>query len=51
MSLKQLAGWVAVAFVIWLIIVQPVTAGHIVHNIGVALSKTATGITTFLNSI
>ena len=30
---KTIAGWAAIAFVIWWVIEQPESAAHLVHNI------------------
>src|SRR6516162_819179 len=46
-TLKQLGTYAAVAFVIWLIIVEPVTAAKVVHGIGNLLSEFAHGVTAF----
>lgn len=51
MNGKQLAGWAALAFVIWFILVEPAAAAHTVHNIGVFLSSAAHGLSTFITSI
>lgn len=51
MTLKRLAGWAAVAFVIWFVIEQPVEAAHLVHNIGAGLSAAGKGLSTFFSSI
>jgi hypothetical protein len=50
-NLKTIIGWLALAFVLWLVIAEPATAAHIVHNIGAFLSSAAHGFSTFLSSI
>ena len=51
MNLKTIAGWAAVAFVIWWVIEQPSSAAHLVHNIGAFLSTAASGLSSFVSSI
>lgn len=51
MNLKTILGWVAVAFIVWWVLVDPAGAAHIVHNIGAFLSAAAHSLTTFLTSI
>ena len=51
MNLKTIAGWAALAFIIWWILVEPASAAHVVHNIGAFLSSAAHGISTFIASI
>ena len=51
MNLKTIAGWAALAFVVWWILVEPTAAAHVVHNIGAFLSSAAHGISTFVTSI
>ena len=51
MSLKTIAGWAVVAFVIWWVIEQPTGAAHVVHNIGTFLSTTAAGISNFFSKV
>ena len=51
MNAKSIAGWLAVAFVIWWVIASPTGAEHVVHNIGAFLSSAASGITNFFASI
>jgi hypothetical protein len=50
-NLKTVLGWIAVAFVVWFIIVEPTAAAHIVHNIGAFLSSAAHGFSTFVASV
>jgi hypothetical protein len=50
-NLKSIAGWLALAFVIWWILVEPTAAAHVVHNIGAFLSSAAHGVSTFVTSI
>ena len=51
MNLKTVLGWVAVAFIVWWIIVEPTAAAHVVHNIGAFLTSAAHGISTFFASL
>ena len=51
MTLKQLGTYAAFAFVIWLIIVEPVTAAKVVHGIGNLLSEFAHGVTAFITAL
>ena len=51
MNLKTVIGWVALAFVIWWIMVEPAAAAHVVHNIGAFLSSAAHGLSTFVASL
>ena len=51
MNLKTVIGWVALAFVIWWIMVEPAAAAHVVHNIGAFLSSAAHGLSTFVSSL
>jgi hypothetical protein len=50
-NLKTVLGWLAVAFIVWWIIVEPAAAAHVVHNIGTFLTTAAHGISTFFTSI
>jgi hypothetical protein len=50
-NLKTIAGWAALAFILWWIIVEPTAAAHLVHNIGTFLSSAAHGFSTFFASI
>ena len=47
MNAKTVAGWAAVAFVVWWVIEQPAGAAHLVHNIGTYLSTAASGLSDF----
>ena len=51
MDIKTLLGWVAIAFVVWWIIVEPAAAAHLVHNIGAFLSTAAHGLSNFVSSL
>lgn len=51
MSAKTIAGWAAVAFVIWWVVEDPTGAAHVVHNIGDLLSTAAHGISSFFASL
>jgi len=48
---KTLAGWAAIAFIVWWVIEQPTNAAHLVHNIGTFLSTAAAGLSHFMASI
>jgi len=48
---KTIAGWAAIAFVVWWIIEQPTSAAHLVHNIGTFLSTAASGLSSFVANI
>jgi len=48
---KSIAGWAALAFIVWFVLVEPTAAAHVVHNIGAFLSSAAHSITTFFTSI
>jgi hypothetical protein len=48
---KTIAGWVALAFLLWWVIVEPAAAAHVVHNIGTFLTTAAHGISTFFASL
>jgi hypothetical protein len=51
MTLKTIAGWLAVAFVIWWILEDSTGAEHVVHNVGTFLTTAAHGISSFFASI
>ena len=51
MNAKTIAGWAAIAFVVWWIIEQPTSAAHLVHNIGTFLSTAASGLSSFVANI
>ena len=51
MDIKTILGWLALAFVVWWVIVQPTAAAHLVHNIGAFLSTAAHGISNFVASV
>ena len=51
MDIKTILGWLALAFVVWWVIVQPTAAAHLVHNIGVFLSTAAHGLSSFVSSL
>jgi hypothetical protein len=48
---KTIAGWLALALVIWWVIGDPHGAQQVVHNIGSFLSSAASGISSFFGSI
>ena len=50
-NLKTVIGWLALAFVLWWIIVEPASAAHVVHNIGTFLADAAHGIATFFAAL
>ena len=49
--MKTIAGWAAVAFIVWWVIEQPANAAHLVHNIGTFLATAAAGLSHFVASI
>ncbi len=51
MNVKTIAGWAAVAFVLWWVIESPASAAHLVHNLGNFLSTAAAGLSHFFTSI
>ena len=51
MNLKTIAGWAALAFVLWWVIAEPATAAHVVHNIGTFLANAAHGFSSFFASL
>ena len=51
MNGRTVAGWAAVAFVVWWVIEQPAGAAHLVHNIGTYLSTAASGLSDFVARI
>lgn len=51
MKLKTILTYVVIAFVIWWVIQQPASAGHLMHNIGALLSQAAHGFSNFVASI
>ncbi|MGH3419462.1 MAG: hypothetical protein ACRDOD_07715 [Streptosporangiaceae bacterium] len=51
MNAKTIAGYAAIAFVVWWVIEQPTAAAHLVHNIGTFLSTAASGLSSFFSSI
>jgi hypothetical protein len=51
LNAKSIAGYLAIALVIWWVIEAPASAAHVVHNIGTFLSSAASGITQFFASI
>ncbi len=48
---KQIITYLAIAFVIWWLIQEPTSAGHLVHNVGALLSQAAHGVSNFIASI
>jgi hypothetical protein len=51
LNAKTIAGWAAVAFIVWWVIEQPTAAAHLGHNIGTFLSTAASGLSSFVSSI
>jgi hypothetical protein len=49
--LKTIAGWAALALVIWWVMEEPASAAHVTANIGTFLGSAAAGITAFFASI
>jgi hypothetical protein len=50
-SLRTVLGWLAVAFILWWIIVEPEAAAQVVRDIGAFLSHAAHGIATFFSEL
>jgi hypothetical protein len=50
-NFKTILGWLALAFVVWWIVEDPVGAAHVVHNIGTFLTEAAHGISNFFASL
>jgi hypothetical protein len=48
---RQILTYLLIAFVIWWVIQEPTSAGHLVHNIGSLLSQAAHGMSSFVASI
>jgi hypothetical protein len=48
---KTIIGWLVIAFIVWWVIQEPASAGHLVHNIGSLLSQAAHGVSNFVASI
>lgn len=51
MTLRTVLGWIAVAFIVWFVIVEPTAAAAVVHNIGTFLATAAHSLSTFFTSI
>lgn len=51
MSIKKLATWGVLAFLVWWVIMRPSDAAHLVNNIGGLLTRSASGISHFVSSI
>jgi len=51
MDAKVIAGWLALALVIFWVVLSPTSAAHVVHNIGTFLSSAADGIMNFFSKI
>jgi hypothetical protein len=50
-NIKTIAGYAAIAFVVWWLIKQPTAAAHLVSNVGNFLSSAANGLSKFFSSI
>ena len=50
-NVKTIAGWAALAFIVWWVVEQPADAAHLVHNIGTFLSTMAAGLSHFVANI
>ncbi len=50
-DLKTIAGWAAVAFIIWWVIEEPTSAANVTTNIGSFLTTAGNGITRFFASV
>jgi hypothetical protein len=48
---KQIAGYAAIAFILFFVIKDPSGAAHIITNIGNFLSSVARGFSSFLDSL
>ena len=51
MKPKTIIGYLVIAFIVWWVIQEPGSAGHLVHNIGSLLSQAAHGVANFVASI
>ncbi len=51
MKPSRILTYLVIAFVIWWVIQEPASAGHLVHNIGSLLSQAAHGMSSFVASI
>ena len=51
MNVKTIAGWAAIAFVVWWVIMQPHNASELVAHVGTFLSTAASGLSHFVASI
>jgi hypothetical protein len=48
---RQIITYLIIAFIIWWVIQEPSSAGHLIHNIGDLLSEAAHGMSNFISSI
>jgi hypothetical protein len=48
---KQIAGYAAIAFILFFVIKDPSGAAHIIQNIGNFLSSVARGFSSFLDNL
>jgi len=51
MDAKVISGWLALALVVFLVILSPKSAAHVVHNIGHFINSAADSITNFFAGI
>ena len=51
MKPSRIITYLLIAFLIWWVIQEPASAGHLVHNIGSLLSQAAHGMSNFVSSI
>lgn len=51
MNIKKVAGWTAVAFMMWFVITQPSGAAGMIQNMGDIMQNAAEGMSTFMTSI
>lgn len=51
MRAKTVVAFVAVVFVIWWVVEQPVAAAHAVHSIGGFISTAASGMQRFMRNV
>jgi hypothetical protein len=51
MTIRQIATYLVIAFIIWWVIQEPESASHLVHNIADLLSSAALGLSRFVASI
>ena len=49
--MRRLVGFLFVAFVVWLILTQPITAANAVNEIGALLRAAAHNVTVFITQV